>query len=65
MDYLSSMMHAFDNTNLLINGRLIDPVSHSMVEGNVARRVAYKCFQYEKYGSISEGKLLPIPKCVL
>jgi hypothetical protein len=62
---INLMTHAFDHTNLLINGRLIDPVLHSIVGGKVARRVAYKCFQYEKSGSISVGKSLPIPKCVL
>jgi hypothetical protein len=65
LSVINLMAHAFDHTNLLINGRLIDLVSRSIVEGKVARRVAYKCFQYEKYGSISVGKLLPIPKCVL
>jgi hypothetical protein len=56
LSVINLMTHAFDHTNLLINGRLIDPVSHSRVEGNVARRVAHKCFQYEKYGSMSVGK---------
>jgi len=65
LSVINLMTHAFVHTNLLINGRLIDPVSCSIVEGNVARRVAYKCFQYEKSGSISVGKSLPIPKCVL
>jgi hypothetical protein len=61
---INLMMHAFDHTNRSPDGLLLDPsIKHPLPNSSI-RRVAYKCFQYEKYGSIAGGKCLPIPNFV-
>ena len=65
LSVVNLMTHAFDHETLASEGKVRDPVSKEVIEGKIVRRVAYKCFQYEKYGSISVAKALPIPRCVI
>jgi hypothetical protein len=58
-------MHAFDHTNRSPDGLLLDPSTKCPLFNSSNRRVAYKCCQYEKSGSIAGGKFLPIPNCVM
>ncbi len=65
LSVVNLMTHDFDHETLASEGKVRDPVSKEVIEGKIVRRVAYKCFQYEKYGSISVAKALPIPRCVI
>jgi hypothetical protein len=65
LSVVNLMTHAFDHDTLASEGKVRDPVSKEVIEGKIVRRVAYKCFQYEKYGSISVAKALPILRCVI
>ena len=59
------MMQAFDHEKRSPDGLLIDPNTNVPLDNPSVRRVAYKCFQYEKYGTIAGTKSLSIPKCVV
>ncbi len=65
LSVITIMMQAFDHEHRSPNGLLIDPNTNLPLENCSARRVAYKAFQYEKYGTITGNKSLPIPRCVL
>jgi hypothetical protein len=49
-------MQAFDHEHQSPNGLLIDPSSNLPLDNSSARRVAYKAFQYEKYGTVTGSK---------
>jgi hypothetical protein len=59
------MMHAFDHQNRLPNGLLLDPSTNQAVDNRTARRLAYKMYQYEKFGTINSSKSLPVSCCVV
>jgi len=52
LSVVNLMTHAFDHDTLLLDGKVRDPASKVVIEGTAVRRVAYKCFQYERYGCI-------------
>jgi len=65
LNVISMMMQAFDHENRTPQGQLIDPATNLPVSNTIARKVAYKFFQYDKYGTVVVGKALQIPKCVI
>jgi len=62
---ITLMMHAFDHQNRSPNGLLLDPCTNQAVDNRTARRLAYKMYQYEKFGTINSSKSLPVSCCVV
>jgi hypothetical protein len=65
LSVINLMLQAFDPDHRSTDSFLLDPRTNLPIDNKSARRVAYKCFQYEKYGTITVGKALPIPRCVI
>jgi hypothetical protein len=59
------MMQALDREKQSPDGVLIVLSTNVPLDNSSVRKVAYKCFQCEKYGTIAGLKSLPIPKYVV